>query len=284
MKPLLLALLGTAAMFALSGHANAQTGQSVTDVLECEEENTPTPTPAALDPGLLPIDDIVTGGGSPGSGTGGGSGSIPGTGTGGGAGAGTGVFPGGLSPDPAPNPAPPPGGGSGAGSAQYMSNPNITNMRVGGDGDPRTYMAGPLNTAYRQDLAAVKTYPAPKQWADGETKTIDGQKILVKPGVSVAGLSSNIVSIIDELNLTAAALGLRSPVVTSTKDSKHGTGSKHYSGAAIDVRCNNANGYTDTQCKQWVVALANALGPKYDVIFEDFDGDSNHVHIEYDPK
>ena len=296
MKPFLLALLGTVAASAIAVPASAQVaggGQSVSSILGCEEETTAT-APPVLDPGSLPIDDIVTGGG----GTGGGGTTVPSPTT---PPTTTPTTPPTTSPTPTPTPVstptptpvptptptpvvtPTPATGGG-GSAGYMSSPSVTGMRVGGDGDPRTYMAGALNPAYRQNLATVKTYPSPAIWGGATVRTIGGQKILTKPGADISGLKPSIVSIIDEINFTAAALKLRSPIMTSGKDSVHGEGSLHYSGGAIDMRCNTANGYTDTQCKQWVVSLANALGPNYDVIFEDFDSDSNHVHIEYDPK
>ena len=63
--------------------------------------------------------------------------------------------------------------------------------------------------------------------------------------------------------------------VTSVADSKHGPASLHYVGYAVDIRIrelhNNPKLLSD--------ALRSALVDDYDVILE-----SNHIHVEYQPK
>lgn len=64
--------------------------------------------------------------------------------------------------------------------------------------------------------------------------------------------------------------------ITSILDGKHKVNSKHYSGNAFDVR-------SFTYSKAEIMILLNefkkALGKDYDVLFE-----TDHFHIEYDPK
>lgn len=65
-------------------------------------------------------------------------------------------------------------------------------------------------------------------------------------------------------------------VITSCVDGKHTRASKHYSGCAVDLRTSVLNA---DQQKQAQKLLADALGSDFDVILE-----SDHMHIEYDPK
>jgi hypothetical protein len=265
MKPITLALLGSAALAALSvpGAAHAQTAASMTPALDCEEESpSATPTPGSTPVADVDPDDHDDDGG---------------TGTGGGT--------------PTPTPSGPGGGGGGGGSdgpTKYLTSPNIGNMRVttgksdhASGGVVHYYRAGPLNSEYLQDLAAVKTYPTP--YGSGVMATIGGQKILMKDkNQKITGLSSGITRVVDEINLSAAALGYPDPILTAGHDTDgHSSTSKHYTGNALDLRCNAVNGMTTTQCKKWVVTLSNALGSKYDVIFEDYGNSNSHVHVGY---
>ena len=65
-------------------------------------------------------------------------------------------------------------------------------------------------------------------------------------------------------------------VVTSVVDGKHRRGSRHYSGYAFDVRTRNLS---QTHAIDVHKEMKDALGDDYDVLLE-----SNHIHIEYDPK
>src|SRR3546814_16721072 len=73
--------------------------------------------------------------------------------------------------------------------------------------------------------------------------------------------------------------GLPSPVITSATDGTHSPGSIHGSGHALDLRCRERNA-----CIKWAGILKQALGPGYDVMFEDWGGANNHLHLEYDGK
>jgi hypothetical protein len=287
MRPITLALLGTvaAAAMAVPGAAYAQTAGSMTPSLDCPPEvsttpGTPTPSPTlGVDPDVFGDGGGTTGGGGTGTGTGGG-----GTGTGGG-GTGTG---GGTGGTPTPTPSPTVVAGGPGTTTQYLTNPSIANMRVttgksdhAAGGTVHYYRASSVDGRYAQKLSTVKTYPTPS--GPGVLTTVAGQKILLKDRNQVmTGLSTGITRIIDEINLSAAALGYPDPIVTAGHDTDgHSPTSLHYTGNALDLRCNSVNGLSGTQCKKWVVTLANALGSSYDVIFEDYGNNNSHVHIGY---
>lgn len=130
----------------------------------------------------------------------------------------------------------------------------------------------------RQNLPQKKTYSGPTGVSN--IRNIGGQPIQVsKPSIVTSNLHSTMVNIIDELHLTAAALGLPKPVITSGSEGKHSANSLHGSGKALDLRCREA-----IPCKKWAMTLKTALGPGYDVMWEDWNGPNNHIHIEYDGK
>lgn len=65
-------------------------------------------------------------------------------------------------------------------------------------------------------------------------------------------------------------------IVTSLCDGKHGRNSKHYEGNGADFRTRHLK---DDEKQQVTDTLANTLGDKYDCILE-----SDHLHVEFDPK
>lgn len=65
-------------------------------------------------------------------------------------------------------------------------------------------------------------------------------------------------------------------VVTSVTEGKHQLGSLHYKGLAFDLRI---SAWTPSMVDNVVIAIKKALGPDWDVVLE-----TDHVHIEHDPK
>jgi len=61
--------------------------------------------------------------------------------------------------------------------------------------------------------------------------------------------------------------------VTSLAESRHGKGSRHYSGLAVDLRIWDLKSPA-VACKE----IAGRLGLEFDVVLE-----KDHIHIEYDP-
>lgn len=65
-------------------------------------------------------------------------------------------------------------------------------------------------------------------------------------------------------------------VITSISDGKHSVGSRHYIGGSFDSRTSNV---PERDKAPLTAACKAALGPHYDVILE-----SDHLHVEFDPK
>lgn len=62
--------------------------------------------------------------------------------------------------------------------------------------------------------------------------------------------------------------------ITSAVDSKHGKGSLHYQGNAVDLRTRNLSNPSEVATR-----LQTNLGAEFDVVLED-----THIHIEWQPK
>ena len=64
--------------------------------------------------------------------------------------------------------------------------------------------------------------------------------------------------------------------ITSANDGLHKKNSKHYKNEAIDIRTRDMSEQNKVLTKVWIKKW---LGMNYDVVLE-----SDHIHIEYDPK
>lgn len=97
----------------------------------------------------------------------------------------------------------------------------------------------------------------------------------IKPGVDISGVSAEIALIIPIVQNIFEFHG--SPmVITSVLDGDHSLTSLHYIGHAIDFRTRTL---ATTSQKALTQDISDALGPQFDVILE-----SNHLHIEFQPK
>ena len=67
-------------------------------------------------------------------------------------------------------------------------------------------------------------------------------------------------------------------IVTSANDSKHGRGSLHFDGSALDYRTRHIP-ETGFDWAIFMQDIKDALGPEFDVVLE-----SDHIHVEYQPK
>lgn len=99
--------------------------------------------------------------------------------------------------------------------------------------------------------------------------------LTLKPGVRVVGLKPELLIAFVVADGVYASYGLEC-VVTSVVDSKHSIGSKHYAGYAMDLRTHHVPA---DSIKELHRKIQNGLGGDYDVVLE-----SDHIHIEYDPK
>ena len=98
---------------------------------------------------------------------------------------------------------------------------------------------------------------------------------MIKKGVKAQGVQPEIVLAIQEAREVYRDLDAEL-VITSLRDGKHMKSSLHYSGLAVDLRTRHlSSGDRATAAAR----LRVVLGPEYDVVLE-----SDHIHVEHDPK
>ena len=97
----------------------------------------------------------------------------------------------------------------------------------------------------------------------------------LKDGVKLEGVQWQVfhAALIVETVLETFGTAL---VITSCVDGKHLPHSLHYKGLAFDARSRDLAPQFQTQARE---EMKKRLGPDYDVVLE-----SDHYHIEYDPK
>ena len=96
----------------------------------------------------------------------------------------------------------------------------------------------------------------------------------LKKGVRIAGLRPEMVLGLMMADKVFHTYGYEM-VITSAVDSKHGNGSLHFSGAAVDLRTRDLSG---THTGVIINELKYNLGVDYDVVLE-----SDHIHLEFQP-
>ena len=94
----------------------------------------------------------------------------------------------------------------------------------------------------------------------------------LKPGVRIHGLRPELMIALIVANDLWRELG-QDLVVTSVIDGEHMRGSNHWKGMAADLRIWNLDGHIAAS------KLSARLGADFDVVLE-----SDHIHVEYDPK
>ena len=108
--------------------------------------------------------------------------------------------------------------------------------------------------------------------------------ILLKDStVSIAGICPQIVLALQVADAAMGEVGVACIVTSACEPwAHHSSTSLHYSGAAVDIRTKHL---PDTGTKLQVEhGIADALGIDFDVVLEDLDGESEHIHIEWQPK
>jgi len=96
--------------------------------------------------------------------------------------------------------------------------------------------------------------------------------MLIKAGVDISRLRPEIRKKLNEIARRAWSIGGEELIITSTYEGLHSEGSLHYANLAVDIRKGPSG---NMLCDE----LQNKLGMDYDVVLE-----SDHIHIEYDPK
>jgi hypothetical protein len=100
--------------------------------------------------------------------------------------------------------------------------------------------------------------------------------MIIKPGVRIAGLSINMQLALDWAEEVYEKYGHSLIITEGYAFSGHMKNSKHYTGEAVDIRIWNLGADTHRIYGQIKKGLDDY---GYDTILE-----SDHIHIEYDPK
>lgn len=97
----------------------------------------------------------------------------------------------------------------------------------------------------------------------------------LKQGVRLNGIKPELLVALLAANGIYTEAGYQM-IVTSVTEGKHSRASKHYTGCAFDLRISHLS---EGVASNVVNRLTFALGSDFDVILE-----SDHIHVEYDPK
>lgn len=97
--------------------------------------------------------------------------------------------------------------------------------------------------------------------------------MLTKLGVDISKLGIEIRRTLQTVESIFWSLAGREAVITSTYGDNHKASSLHYSNNAYDCRL------PEKRAEEIFQAITNSLGKDYDCVKE-----TDHFHIEYDPK
>lgn len=105
-------------------------------------------------------------------------------------------------------------------------------------------------------------------------------KLYLKDNVKINGAHfyPEMIAVINAFRATSPQFSDGVMWITSANDSKHKDGSLHYKNRAFDIRIFNViGGHPVTRV--WCEKARLILGINYDIILE-----TDHIHVEYDPK
>lgn len=98
----------------------------------------------------------------------------------------------------------------------------------------------------------------------------------IKDGVDLSGVRSEMFFAATVIDQVYEDHGVKYCFITSAKDGKHGFGSLHYVGLALDFRVRNVPEEVRESIHKEIV---KRLGKQYDVLLK-----STHIHAEFQPK
>lgn len=119
----------------------------------------------------------------------------------------------------------------------------------------------------------------------GSTQTTPANVSHIPPGCELKDASVNLMGVDGALLTYAGKLGMvhlhafdKPAVITSGKDSVHGTGSKHYTGKAIDVRLGDLDKNQRTLFLGFAYEIADLY--KVSLMAERDAANVEHLHVE----
>jgi len=98
----------------------------------------------------------------------------------------------------------------------------------------------------------------------------------IKAGVRIAGIKPELLFGLRIAESVYKGLAGAEMTVTAIVDGVHKVGSKHYVGMAADLRTSDL---PPGMAAQIVAALKQQIDQDFDIVLE-----SDHIHLEYDPK
>ena len=96
--------------------------------------------------------------------------------------------------------------------------------------------------------------------------------MLIKAGVDISRLRPEIRKKLNEIARRVWSIEKEELRITSTYEGNHSEGSLHYADLAVDIG-------RDKKGQEVRAELRDKLGMDYDIVLE-----SDHIHVEYDPK
>jgi hypothetical protein len=97
----------------------------------------------------------------------------------------------------------------------------------------------------------------------------------IKSGVRIAGIKPELLFGLRVAETVYEVFGFPL-IVTAVVDGVHKVGSKHYVGMAADLRISHLG---NSIAPQIVAMLKSLIDQDFDIVLE-----SDHIHLEYDPK
>jgi len=100
--------------------------------------------------------------------------------------------------------------------------------------------------------------------------------LVIKHGKSIRGIRPEIVLAATIIHHVYKNYGYDECTITSCTGGRHGRGSLHYVGAAIDIRTSDVAEDRKAPIRD---SISSVLGSEFDVVLE-----STHIHVEFQPK
>lgn len=105
--------------------------------------------------------------------------------------------------------------------------------------------------------------------------------IKCKAGVKLFGIRPELSLALQVADAAWREFGHDGPTITSARDSVHGHGSLHCSGAAVDLRSKDL---TDDHKRRILMRMRECLTDEFDILLEAQGQQNEHFHLEFQPK
>lgn len=140
-------------------------------------------------------------------------------------------------------------------------------------GNLQTEVLPRLQSSYLQGKMPAKRKNNKQATKTKTTTSLQEEIMILKLGVDISRLNRETRRTLNTIDALYRGFD-EEPIITSTYEGEHSPSSLHYQNNAIDIR------NPKTIDKEWLCGrLKQKLGHNFDVVLE-----TDHIHIEYDPK